>query len=556
MVNGIDDSKPVEIADKIWWVGFADYEAGFSNNPYLMLDEGEGILFDPGPGHPIFRDMIMGKIRQIINPEKIKYIIVHHQDPDLCGLIPFIENILHPDVTILCHPRAALFIPYYGTRKGIMSICDEDILELKSGRRIQFFHIPYMHFPGNMFSYDIATSTLFSSDIFGCFNQNWRLYSDDSYIEPARKFIEYYVGNRSSLLYAYDRLKSLNIDRICPQHGAIIKDDIDKFVNLLITTKPGGLLRELKHKPGPEQLKEIVDVVRDKLSELLHKDIQADSLNKLMEIAGEEGSDMVSLLIDAVVVKSALMGVTNPLTCGQVHKAENVRQSNGAKLLDALHQRYLRRQYGIMSDTGSLKAILGQGLNSFETNAVVMFIDIRGFTKWSSDKHPDEIMSLLSVQHGFVAKIINSNGGRVNKIFGDGMLAYFKDDYIDQSIRIANEIHRELDTYQLLPVGIGMDYGKITMGDMGQEDRLDYTLIGSPVNLASRLCDCAGRRETVINMSLFEKLNDDLKKIIDSLDSRRKIKVQGKSSEPEFDAIKFGACDPDNVDISPFNYTI
>ena len=97
----LDDTTAIEIAKDIWWVGFADYEAGFSNNPYLLVDEDEAILFDPGPGHPLFRDLIMQKIEEVILPEKIRYIVAHHQDPDLCGLIPFIENILHPDLVIM-----------------------------------------------------------------------------------------------------------------------------------------------------------------------------------------------------------------------------------------------------------------------------------------------------------------------------------------------------------------------------------------------------------------------------------------------------------------------
>lgn len=537
----LDDNKAVEVADNIWWVGFADYEAGFANNPFLMVDEDEAILFDPGPGHPIFRDIIMSKIKQIIAPEKIKYIVVHHQDPDLCALIPLIENILHPDVTILCHPRAAMFIPYYGTRKGIMPICDEDVLQLKSGRKIKFIHTPYLHFAGNMFSYDINTASVFTSDIFGCFNQNWRLYSDESYLEPVKMFIEHYIANREPLLYAYKKLKELKINRILPQHGAIIDNNIDKFLDLLITCKPGGLLRELQHKATPAQDREIMQAGQRQLTLTSKKAITANNLNELMELAVHEDPTTMSLLMDTVLNKASELGVANPLTKARLHKAENIHMANGSQLLDALWTRYLSRQYGVNSNTGSVEQIMQHGLKSFEINVVVMFIDIRGFTKWCSDKPADTIMNFLSKQHELVAKIINSNAGRVNKILGDGMLAYFMEDHIHDSIKVADKIHRTIADNQLLPAGIGMDFGRVVMGDIGEEAKLDYTLIGLPVNLASRMSDSAMQGETAITLELFHKLNHDFKTTIAALPSKQQLNVQLKPNDPQTAAIKFSS---------------
>lgn len=535
----LDDRKAIEVADKIWWVGFADYEAGFSNNPYLMIDQDEAVLFDPGPGHPLFRDIIMDKIRHIIDPKKIKYIIIHHQDPDLCGLIPLIENILHPDVTILCESRTALFVPYYGSRKAILPICDEDILRLKSGREIKFFHMPYLHFAGNMFSYDIDTASVFSSDVFGCFKQDWMMYSDESYLAPAKMFIEHYVGSREALQYAHDKLMSLKINRILPQHGAVIEDDIDKFIDLLITTDPGSLLRELHNKATNEQEQEILETGKKEMALKLNKKISANDLNELMDTVAKKDPLSLPVLIDTVLTKASDMGVSNPLTRGRVHNSENIQTDSGSLLLDSLHKRYLSRQYSIMSNTKSIETIMHQGLKSFETNVVVMFIDIRDFTKWCSDKQPDTIMNTLSHQHALVSKIINSNGGRVNKIIGDGMLAYFTEDDTSQSIKVADKIQRTITEKQLLPVGIGMDFGKVIMGDLGEDARLDYTLIGSSVNMASRMCNSAAKGETAITIQLYNNLNDKLKAAITCLKSRKTIKVKLKPSDPEMKAVKF-----------------
>jgi len=63
MSQRLDDTHGIEIEKGIFWIGFADYESGFSNNPYLLIDGEEAVLFDPGPGHPVFRDIIIRKIR-------------------------------------------------------------------------------------------------------------------------------------------------------------------------------------------------------------------------------------------------------------------------------------------------------------------------------------------------------------------------------------------------------------------------------------------------------------------------------------------------------------
>ncbi|MBU8901290.1 MAG: hypothetical protein KOO69_00975, partial [Victivallales bacterium] len=474
-----------------------------------------------------------------IDPKKIKYIIIHHQDPDLCGLIPLIENILHPDVTILCESRTALFVPYYGSRKAVIPICDEDILSLKSGRELKFFHMPYLHFAGNLFTYDIDTASLFSSDIFGCFKQDWMMYSDESYLAPVKMFIEHYISSPEALQYAYDKLKSLKINRILPQHGAVIEDDIDKFIELLITTEPGSLLRELYNKATSKQEQEILETGTKEMSLRLNKKISANNLNELMNTIAKEYPLFLSILIDTVLAKASAMGVSNPLTRGRIHSSENIQTDNGSQLLDSLHKRYLSRQYSIMSDKKSTEEIMLQGLKALKANVVLMFIDIRGFTRWCADKQPDTIMDTLSHQHALISKIINSNGGRVNKIFGDGILAYFTEDYTSQSIKIAEKIQGTIVENKLLPVGIGMDFGKVIMGDLGEEARLDYTLIGSSVNIASRMCDSAAKGETAITMHLYNNLDDKLKTAISCLKSKEEIKVKLKPSDPEIKAIKF-----------------
>jgi class 3 adenylate cyclase len=541
-MDRLDDKNAIEITDDIWWVGFADYEAGFSNNPYLLVDGEEGVFFDPGPGHPVFRDMILNKIGQVIDPERIKYIVVHHQDPDLCGLIPFLENVLHPDVTIIAHPRTALFIPYYGVRRNILPVGDGDVLQLRSGRTITFYHTPYVHFAGSMVTYDDKTASLFSSDLFAVFNREWSLYADESYIELARTFIEYYVEGRESLRYAYDKLKRLTIRTILPQHGGIIRENIDRFLNILKEAEPGRMLRELERKPSPDQEKELVRVGNAWLKFWLHKDIKADSLNDMMDMAVQEGPSTISVLLDVITTRASDLGVANPLTFGKLHRWDSIQSVKSIQIVDSIRRRFLSNQYSMMHGNDVSSGVM-QGLESFKTSVAVMFVDIREFTAWSSRRNVDEVVSMLNRQLELISKIINSNGGRVNKILGDGILAYFHEQKLPRIITIARMIHEAIRENMLLDVGIGCDYGEVIMGDLGEENRLDYTLIGPVVNFASRMCDSAGKGEVAMTVRLYEKLKRESG---DSAvpNSVERIKVRMKVSDPEIEGVKFSITFP------------
>jgi adenylate cyclase len=166
-----------------------------------------------------------------------------------------------------------------------------------------------------------------------------------------------------------------------------------------------------------------------------------------------------------------------------------------------------------------------------------MFVDIRGFTKWSSDKSPDEVVEMLNKEYEVISRIIHSGGGRVNKLMGDGILAYFPEYKAVDCPLVGLRIQEAITASGLLPVGVGCDFGEVIMGDMGQEIRLDYTLIGSVVNYASRMCDSAGKEEVTISKRLFDKLSEQTRKELTDTHSAKTIKVKIKPTDPELEGI-------------------
>ena len=223
-----DPYKVHEVGDRIYWVGFADRTAGFSNNPYLIVGDEEAVLIDPGS--VLHYHVVAKKVLSVVPADRIATIIVQHQDPDLCASIPKFEALIEHPIRVVVPPRAALFMPYYGITSELVSPKDNEKLTL-AGRQLQFFYTPYVHFAGAMMTWDESAHTLFASDVLGGLSTAWRLFADPDYIEAVRAFIEPYIGSRRAWLSALQTIRRLSPKRICPQHGSIIDENIEAFLD-------------------------------------------------------------------------------------------------------------------------------------------------------------------------------------------------------------------------------------------------------------------------------------------------------------------------------------
>ena len=240
-----DPYRVYEICEGIYWVGFADRQAGFSNNPYLLVKDGEAALIDPGS--LLHYHLVAKKVLTVVRPEQITTIIVQHQDPDLCASIPRFEALIEHPIRVVVHPRAALFMPYYGVTSELVQPDDGETLTI-AGRRLQFIYTPYVHFAGATMTWDAASGTLFASDVFGAFSKHWQLYADRSYFKHTRVFIEPFVGSQAAWDYAVRRTRELKPKRLCPQHGSIIEDHLEEYLDAVAEFRVGRMLPENMEK--------------------------------------------------------------------------------------------------------------------------------------------------------------------------------------------------------------------------------------------------------------------------------------------------------------------
>lgn len=151
-----------------------------------------------------------------------------------------------------------------------------------------------------------------------------------------------------------------------------------------------------------------------------------------------------------------------------------------------------------------LNGTIQRGEN-WEREAVVMISDLRGFTAMSDNWPPQEVLHALDHYFEAVVKAVHSAGGDVLKFMGDGILSIFPTDEFDSrsrccdaAISAANAAvdalfavnQKRLATSRSpLEMGIGLDLGPVTYGNIGTLERLDFTVLGGAVNVASRVQD-------------------------------------------------------------------
>jgi adenylate cyclase len=167
----------------------------------------------------------------------------------------------------------------------------------------------------------------------------------------------------------------------------------------------------------------------------------------------------------------------------------------------------------------------------------IMFLDIRNFSKYCEGKPPAEINHYQNQILGFMIDTVNKHGGIVNQILGDGFMATFgapiqHDNHALSAINVASEIKQTLITKinsKEIPetkIGIGIHSGEVVTGNVGTEERKQYSIIGNTVILAARL------------EQLTKEINSDIilsKTVVDNSESNEyRFKALGEFSVKGF----------------------
>lgn len=166
-----------------------------------------------------------------------------------------------------------------------------------------------------------------------------------------------------------------------------------------------------------------------------------------------------------------------------------------------------------------------------ERELSIVFTDIRGFTAFSEDMEPGRLFSLVSSLLAEQVDIVHRQGGYVDKFGGDGVMAVFDGpDMVLQSCLCALEIldgslaRLREGGEGIWKCGIGIHTGRAIIGNIGSPEHLDYSAIGTTVNLAARLCGQAEATSIAVSGAVRDALYD-----VSMLNfhSRRSVAIRG-----------------------------
>lgn len=168
-------------------------------------------------------------------------------------------------------------------------------------------------------------------------------------------------------------------------------------------------------------------------------------------------------------------------------------------------------------DPNSLQMIGGK-----KGTITILFADIRGFTAYSEQHTPEDLVAVLNRYLAAAADAVLANEGTVDKFLGDAVMAWYnaplpQPDHTLRAVKSAlairdaiAQLHAEMPAETHLNFGVGIHYGEAVLGWIGTEKRLEYTAISDSVNTAKRIQENAAKGQILISRDAYDRVKDQI----------------------------------------------
>lgn len=232
-----------KIAEKTYWVGKVDdrkvpfhrliLEKGTTYNSYLLDTEKPTII---DTVDIMYGGEFVKNLQQIIDLDRIYYVVINHVEPDHAGALPALLN-KAKNATIVTTEKGREFLNgmFKLHKRNYLIIKDGDTLDI-GGKTLKFFETPYLHTEETMITYCVEDKILYPCDIFSTHIANYELFNDLSKEDITEDFVTYYKlimsPHRAYVRDMIAKIRELDIQMIAPSHGFILRNDVEKYINL------------------------------------------------------------------------------------------------------------------------------------------------------------------------------------------------------------------------------------------------------------------------------------------------------------------------------------
>ncbi len=300
----------VSLAEGINWVGVVDWNLrdfhdyitrrGTTYNAYLIQDEKTALV---DTVKYTFSDELLRKICELVDPEKLDYIIINHLEMDHSSSLPILAKYAK-NATLIASPRGKdAIIEHYGSDFCIETVKTGD--ELKLGKRtLRFVEAPMLHWPDSMFTYVVEDKILMPNDAFGQHLATSKRFNDEVdgnvLMEEAKTYYANILMPLAPLITRkLDEVAKMGIPIkiIAPSHGLIWRSDPSKIIKAYLKWSAGVF----DHK-----VVIVYDTMwgsTDKMARAIVEGIASQGVDvKLMKLRAAEQTDIVTEILDAKAV--------------------------------------------------------------------------------------------------------------------------------------------------------------------------------------------------------------------------------------------------------------
>lgn len=323
------------------------------------------------------------------------------------------------------------------------------------------------------------------------------------------------------ILYVYETALTMLLQSIEAERGVIIRYN-EKGV-LEIATKKTTLDEKIHNMP--EINMKIANEALDKIATIITTDKHA-SRNIICSPLWEKSKLYGAIYLDTDIKKQAFSDIDLELLTAVANMvAIAIKQSElNEKFKKETLLRHNLEQYfspdivkEILSNSAEMSKV---NVGAEERYGTVMFIDIKDFTTLSENLPPKELVEILNAYLEICSKTIFKYNGSVNKFIGDGVMSVFglpfplendAESAINAGIEIIKLIRdftSKLSPQKRFKLKIGINSGRVIAGNIGSSHRLEYSVLGDVVNVASRIEGIAKPDQILIGESTYEMVKN------------------------------------------------